>query len=609
MCKNGAAADHGGIVGKIRVLDDALINRIAAGEVVERPASVVKELVENAIDAGATSIAVGVEDGGKRRIRVSDDGSGMDRDDALLALERHATSKLAGPEDLDAIATLGFRGEALPSIAAVSRFLLRSAPWDGQGTEIEVRGGRIVSVREAGIPRGTSVEVASLFFNIPARRKFLKSEATELSHIVRVVARHALARPGVAFALEHGGRRLLEVPAAATLEERARYVLGGDAAGRLAGFRLERGGAIARGLAGRPVDASARRDAQYVFVNGRAVQDRTVSHALAEAYGNTVARDRFPAVILFLDLDPAVVDVNVHPQKLEVRFARASEVHDLVRDAVAATLGGERIVPRLSELRRSPAEQGSVARAVGRFLERHDDEQGGPRPSPPPRWTVADPGASAPAPETEPHPTPPAPSLAGLLEEGTAVPLAQLRDSYVIAEDRDGLVIVDQHAAHERILFERLLAEAEANRVETQPLLLPLAIELPRHERVLLEEEIEEFRRLGFHVESFGGDTVRLDAVPAVVAELDAASILRELIGEAARARSATAAAMPLRHRLVTTAACKAAIKIHRPLSREEMRSLLDALMRCASPTTCPHGRPVLFRLGLAEVERAFRRR
>jgi DNA mismatch repair protein MutL len=596
-------------LGSIRVLDDSLINRIAAGEVVERPASVVKELIENAIDAGASSISVAIDDGGKRLIRVSDDGSGMDRNDALLALERHATSKLHRADDLDAIATLGFRGEALPSIAAVSRFLMRTAARDGEGTDIEVRGGRIVSVRESGASRGTSIEVASLFFNVPARRKFLKSEATELSHVVRLVTRHALARPALRFALEHAGRKILDVPRAPSLEERAGRVLGHAAADRLVPFHLEREGAVARGLAGRPVDAAPRRDVQYVFVNGRAVQDRTLSHALFEAYGNTVPRERFPAVVLFVEIDPTVVDVNVHPQKLEVRFARPREVHDLVRDAVAEALGGERAVPRFAELRPRVAagEPREVAEAVARYLARHADP-GALRTTPLPGREEGEAATTAPSLERDPHPAAPASEERGLLDEGSAVPLAQLRNSYVIAEDRDGLVIVDQHAAHERILFERFLAEAEANRVETQPLLFPLTIELPPHERVLLEEEIEEFRRLGFHVDPFGGDAVRIEAVPAVVAELDAVTILRELIGEAARARSATAAAAPLRHRLVTTAACKAAIKIRRRLSHDEMRELLEALMRCSSPTTCPHGRPVVFRLSLSDVERAFRR-
>jgi len=597
-------------VGTIRVLDDALINRIAAGEVVERPASVVKELVENALDAGASSVAVSLETGGKHRIRVGDDGCGMDRDDALLALERHATSKLSRASDLGAITTLGFRGEALPSIAAVSRFLLRTATSEGAGTEIEVQGGKIVAVREMGLPRGTSVEVGSLFFNVPARRKFLRSDATELSHAVRLVGRQALAHPAVRFTLDHGGRKLLDLPGATCLEDRAARILGRETAARLVPFRLERDGAVVRGLAGRPVDAASRRDVQYLFVNGRAVQDRTLSHGLTAAYGNTVPRDRFPAVILFFEIDPALVDVNVHPQKLEVRFARGGEAHDLVRDGVAAALGGDRAVPRLAELRPGQPSGGGVGEAVLSYLATHEE-------APAASWSAPRGWSGALASAGEPVPGHDGPAAreprvaetAGLVEVGGAVPLAQLRDSYVIAEDREGLVIVDQHAAHERILFERYLDEAERNQVETQPLLFPVTAEFPAHERLLLEEETEEFRRLGFRVEPFGGDAVRIDAVPAVLSGLDPVAILRNLVGEAARAPSTSTAVEPLRRRLVTTAAGHAAINGHHPLSPPEMQHLLDALMRTSNPTTCPHGRPVLFRLSMEEIERAFRRR
>jgi DNA mismatch repair protein MutL len=603
LCKNGVAQE--GALGRIRVLDDSLINRIAAGEVVERPASVVKELIENAIDASASTIAVLLDAGGKSRIRVTDDGCGMDRDDAILALDRHATSKLTRAEDLDAIETLGFRGEALPSIAAVSRFVLCTAARDGEGTEVEVRGGRIVSVRETALPRGTSIEVGALFFNVPARRKFLRAEATELSHVVRLVTRHALARPAVRFGLDHGGRRLLDLPAADSLEERAARILGRDAAARFIPFRLERGGVTAHGLAGRPVDAGPRKDEQHLFVNGRAVQDRTLSHAVAEAYGNTIPHHRHPAVILFVVVDPTAVDVNVHPQKLEVRFARAGEIHDLVRDAVASALGRGQAVPRLAELRPGPAPPRglAVAEAVGRYLDRHAGEEPD-LPAPAPHAAVAPPrdqAAESPSPETD--------DRAALLERRAMAPLAQFRDSYLIADDGEGIVILDQHAAHERVLFERYLAEAEADRVETQPLLFPVMVDLPPHERLLFEQEVAEFRRLGFDAQAFGGNTVRIDGVPAVAAALDPAGLLRDLIGEASRAPSATAATEPLRRRLVTTAACRAAIKVRRPMSRAEMQELLDALMRCSSPTTCPHGRPVLFRLRLDDVERAFRRR
>lgn len=567
-------------MGRIRVLDDLLVSRIAAGEVVERPAAVVKELLENSVDAGASELEIAAVAGGKQLIRVRDDGIGMDRDDALLALERHATSKLSSCEDLGAIRTLGFRGEALPSIAAVSRFLMRTAACDGEGTEVEARAGRIVAVREVGPPRGTTIEVRNLFLNVPARRKFLRSEATELGYIVRVVTRYALALLGVRIRLTHGDRSVLEIPASRDLAERISVIYGPEFARKLLPVGLDRNGIKVRGLAGRPVDALPRRDAQQVFVNGRLVQDRILSHALAEAYGNTTARDRQPAVFLFLELDPGRVDVNVHPQKTEVRFARADEIHDALRDAVASALGHVTAVPSYTELR------------PGAYMEVAE-----PRPT----RTAADPatGASLSAPPRE----------EGRSDERRAVPLAQFRDSYVIAEDRDGLVLVDQHAAHERVLFERYLAQAEQNRVEVQRLLFPITVELDPHERLVLEEEAAEFARLGFLVEPFGGRSVRLDGVPSFAVTLEPTALLRTLLGEAARTRAAMTGIPELRRKLVTTAACQAAIKIHHPLTREAMQRLLDDLFGSANPTTCPHGRPTLFRLDLGEIERTFRRR
>ncbi len=577
-------------MGRIQVLDDQLVNRIAAGEVVERPASVVKELLENSLDASARRIEITVGSGGRQLIRVADDGEGMDRDDALLALERHATSKLGSGRDLEGIATLGFRGEALPSIAAVSRFLLRTAPGDGRGTEIDVRGGRIQAVREIGAPRGTSVEAASLFFNVPARRKFLKSQATELAHITRLVTRYALVRPDLRLRLDHDGKNLVDLPVASDRGERIEQIHGPEFRRKVLPFEATRDGLALRGFAGRPVDTSPRRDAQHLFVNGRLVQDRVLAHAITEAYGNTVPRDRFPAVFLFVEIDPRQVDVNVHPQKNEVRFARAGEVHDAVRDALAGALAHEAAVPTYGQLRPSWEGTAPVARAALRYLE---VREGAAEPS---RVPVA-----------------PASLLEGAegeaAERPRAVPLAQYRDSYIIAQDDEGLLLVDQHAAHERVLFERYLAAAEENRVEVQRLLFPVTLDLPPHERVVLEEEAAELARLGFCVDPFGGSSVRIDGVPALASDLDPGGLLRELLGEAARTRAAAAGIEQLRRRLVTTAACQAAIKIHHPLNAESMQGLLDDLFRASNPTTCPHGRPVLFRFTLEEIERTFRRR
>jgi DNA mismatch repair protein MutL len=578
-----------------------MINRIAAGEVVERPASVVKELVENAIDAGAQAIEVQLRGGGKRLIRVVDDGCGMDRDDALLALERHATSKLSEPRDLEAISTLGFRGEAISSIAAVSTFVLKTAVENGRGVEVEVQGGKILSVSEAGLPRGTSIDVERLFFNVPARRKFLRTDGTELSHCVKLVTHYALSHPGIRFRLKHEKRELINVEACGGLEDRISELYGRAFIKKLLPYAHSMQSMSVNGFAGRPADALSRRDRQHFFVNGRVVQDRMLSHAVVAAYGNTMPRGRFPAVFLFLELDPELVDVNVHPRKSEVRFRDAAQVHDLVRNAMAAALSHEAVVPDLADLQ--PASRSryapGVARAVGSFLESAE-------PSAPGRWNGVVSGRFSPSPAVEGKP---APGGASENLERRATAVAQYRDSYIIAQDDEGLIIVDQHAAHERILFERYLAEAERNEVEVQKLLFPVTIELAPHEYLLVEKEAKEWRRLGFLLEPFGGNTVRMDGMPALAAEVDPESLLRELLGEAGSARSAASGIDALRRKLITTAACQAAIKVNHALNRGSMQGLLDDLFKAASPSTCPHGRPLVFRLTLAELERAFDRR
>jgi DNA mismatch repair protein MutL len=581
-----------------------VINRIAAGEVVERPASVVKELVENSLDAGARAIEVRVRSGGKASIEIRDDGCGMDRDDALLAVERHATSKLATAADLEDVSTLGFRGEALSSIAAVSQFTLSTAVRDGEGTEVEVDGGRVRTVREVGHPRGTTVRVDRLFFNVPARRKFLRADATELSHIVRWLTRYALGVAGCRFLLRHGERRLLECEPGEDLLQRIAQIHGREYADKLLPFDWRTEALAIRGFAGRPVDALPRRDAQHLFVNGRAVQDRVLSHAVAQAYGNTMAPGRHPALFLFLEMDPAAVDVNVHPQKTEVRFRHTSQVHDAVRATLVEALSQAGAVPTLTELRPgNGASLTAVKDAALHYLATHE------------------PSATPACAPDRVHPTAGTPqgshaatSPAALAEDDSgprreAVPLAQFRESYIVAQDAEGLVLVDQHAAHERVLFERYLDEAESNRVEIQQLLFPVTLELTPHEAVLVEREREEFARLGFRLEPFGDRTVRLEGVPAVAAEVDPEALFRELLGEAAEARAAVSGVQALRRRLVTTAACQAAIKIHHPLTVPAMQALLDDLYAMRNPTTCPHGRPVLFRLSLEEIERAFRRR
>ena len=620
----------------IRVLGDALINRIAAGEVVERPASVVKELVENSLDAGSSRVLVRVESGGRRSIRVEDDGCGMDRDDAILCLERHATSKLRRLDDLESIATMGFRGEALSSIAAVSVFTLQTATSDGAGTEVRVRGGKIESVRDVGSPRGTAIQADRLFFNVPARRKFLRTESTELGHVARWVTRYALANPQVRFELHSGERSLIHAARADDRGMRLAQLYGESWVGRLLPFALDQPGLRVEGFAGRPADAVPRRDTQHLFVNGRAVQDRVLLHAVRDAYGNTTPSGRFPAVFLFLDIDPQTVDVNVHPQKTEVRFSDGRRVHAAVRDAIAAAHDHSRVVPNLDELTgpRTPRLQ-EVREATLGYLGRGEAGRREPRrPIVPPRLSgprgveeglplageATPAGAEIPPPQGEAGAsataqTAPASAAASEatrpLSEDLAspvVPLAQYRQSYIVAHDEAGLLIVDQHAAHERVLFERFLEAAEKDRVDVQQLLFPLTLDLAPEEAVLVEGEREELRRLGFHVEPFGGNTIRLDAVPAVTASLDPEAVFRELIGEAAQARSTVSSVAELRRKLVTTAACKAAVKFNDALNLASMQALLDDLFRCNSPSTCPHGRPLLFRLTDRELERVFGR-
>ncbi len=577
------------ILSRIRLLSDSLIDRIAAGEVVERPASIVKELVENSLDAGARTIHVLLRGGGKARIEVRDDGVGMGREDAQMALERHATSKLRDLSDLDAIGTLGFRGEALSSIAAVSELTLSTATKSGEGTQVEVHGGRIQGVSEVAHPAGTTIRVDRLFYNVPARRKFLRSDPTEVAHAVRWLTRYSLAHPERGFHLQHGDRQLLDTEPAEDRTRRLAQIYGRERVDRLLPVESSVAGLSITGYTSRPVDSLPRRDAQHVFINGRSIQDRLLSHAVIQAYENTMARGRYPSLFLFIEIDPSAVDVNVHPQKTEVRFREPSRVHDAVRDTLLRALSAERAIPSLDELRPPSTDyREGVREATVAYLAKQQAVGLSPRTD----------GGRAGAAPVEPA-----------LAVGQATPLAQYRDSYIVAQDRDGLVLVDQHAAHERVLFEQLLDHAEADQVEVQSLMFPVTIELSAEEALLVEAETEEFHRLGFRIEPFGERATRLSGVPALAAGDDPEGLFRELLGEAGQARSAARDVRVLRRRLVTTAACHAAIKVNHPLTLSAMRGLLEDLYATRNPTTCPHGRPALFRLTTEEIERAFRRR
>ena len=611
-------------MGKIHRLPAGLANQIAAGEVVERPASVVKELVENALDAGAARIAVAIEEGGKRLVRVEDDGDGMSPEDAALALERHATSKLARVEDLSAIATNGFRGEALPSIASVSRLTLRTrARGEAHGTLVRVEGADVASPQAAAAPEGTIVEVADLFYNVPARRKFLKSDAAEARHVSRVMTHAALANPEVGFRLTSGRRQLLACPPVKTLADRFFQVYGErtdlvEVGRQAAGVRLT---GYAASLAAQGSGSAP----QNIFVNGRPVRDRTIIHAVNEAYSRATIKPRRPEVHLFLELPPDRVDVNVHPTKAEVRFLEQSLVHEILRRALRDALGA----PDGPEL----ALRGGVAGAPQPVSQSIPGVVAGLRSANP--WAPPAGGGHGWGPR-------PRGGAADALREGSSstvvagagasdeagggegadpmvgaeapngvrmplVPLGQLRDTFIIAVDNDGLAIVDQHVAHERILYEQVMARLSAGRLESQRLLEPLLVELPPAERAALEAHAGELARLGFDVEPFGGASVRVAGTPALLPRTACAAAVRELAGDLDRLERDAGIDEAL-GRIAATTACHAAVKANDRLTPEKMTYILAELGRTAYSTVCPHGRPVMLRVTREELERRFER-
>jgi DNA mismatch repair protein MutL len=660
---------------KIRVLSDHVANQIAAGEVVERPASVAKELVENSIDAGARRVEVDVEGGGRRLLRVADDGSGMTRDDAVLAFERHATSKISSAEDLEHITTLGFRGEALASIASVARVeLVTQTEDEAEGTRVVVEGGRMRDVAPAARARGTTIAVRDLFFNVPARRKFLRSEATESFHLTNLVTHYALAHPEIAFALTNNGREVLRAGAASDLRERAYQIFGAEF---LEGL-LEVGGErerVARvgGYVSAPRERRTTRDAQYLFVNGRFVRDRLVARALSEGYRAVLPHGTYPAALLFLEVPPEEVDVNVHPAKTEVRFRRGSAVADAVRDAVRGALatGGflrleENFVaapdqdeadaftndagannaatsftspddffrgassadfqrpasdrdaadsPRqasLSSTREAYAvERGDEQNLTGDERSRRGDEQdfGGDE-----RGLSGDERPASEASALDDAALPPLGSAAGLVREAAAElltpnirPLGQLEDSFIIASDGEGLLLIDQHAAHERILFDEYRRLEQSRAHESQQLLVPETFDLTPAQAAAFGEVSSELERLGFGLMRLSGRTVAVRSVPAGLPHADARNLLAEIL-DAVDAEKRGRARARLGEQVAATLARHAAVKAGTPLSSEKMSWLIERLLQTSSPTTCPHGRPVILRLAKRDIERGFRR-
>ena len=601
-------------MGRITKLPDDLANQIAAGEVVERPASVVKELIENAIDAQAKRVSVTVEYGGKKLIRVEDDGVGMDPGDARLCLERHATSKIRRADDLGAIVTLGFRGEALPSIASVSHFRLRTRQRGADtGTEIRVNAGLVESVVEAGCPEGTMVEVADVFYNLPARRKFLKSDAAEAAQVSRFVTQLALCYPEVGFTLVSSGRKILAVPPVTSLSDRL-YQIYGDRQD-LTPVDREFGGLRLHGFIAALAEQGPVRGPQHVFVNRRIVKDRTIAHAILDAYSVATNKERSPEVHLFLEIPPDRIDVNVHPTKAEVRFREQSMVHQVVRHALADALGkgpAPELTLRPSDIlpghplqhalpgalqdgvypsRWAPPSHEGSARGFSTAVQNDASTQGF-------NTTVHDDGSTQGF-TTVQRPDQPAvrPMIA----------LGQFRDTFIIAMDDEGLCIIDQHVAHERVLFERIMEKLTSESLESQRLLIPVVLDLPAAERAALVGKAEALARFGFEVEEFGGDSVKVTAMPALLPVNECETALRALAEDLEGLDRGLRLEDALKQ-IAATTACHAAVKAHYPLTLEKMHHILEELRATAYSTVCPHGRPVMLRITRREIEKNFDR-
>ncbi len=592
---------------RVHRLPPALANQIAAGEVVERPASVVKELVENAIDAGARRIAITIEFGGKKLVAVEDDGTGMTPEDARLAIERHATSKIRTASDLAAILTLGFRGEALPSIASVSRFRLRTRARGAlAGTEIRIEGGKPGAVKETGAPEGTLIEVEDLFFNLPARKKFLKADTAEAAQVSRLVTQLSLGYAEVGFTLRSGNRVLLETPPASGLDERFYQIYGERP--DLAPVAKHAAGIGVTGFVAALTDQGPARGPQHVFVNRRLVRDRTIAHAIQQAYSVATIKERSPEVHLFISLPPDRVDVNVHPTKAEVRFLDQGLIHEVLRRAVVDALGGG-TAPELvlSPTIAPPPTDGNLALPLSVLSAHGQWPQSAPAVTPDgPAVAAADLERSA-----ESWATPRIGTSAGREAVNTLIrpmtPLGQFRNTFIIAADEEGLAIIDQHVAHERILFEQIATRLTTTALESQRLLSPVVLEMGPGEHQTLVSHASELARLGFELEDFGGTALRLIAVPALLGWQRCEAALRAVATDLDGLSPGAGVDDALR-RMAATMACHAAVKANDPLTREKMQYLLDELRRTSHSSVCPHGRPVVLRLTRREIERNFER-
>ncbi len=662
---------------RIRVLPDHISNLIAAGEVVERPASVAKELIENAIDAGATRIVIDVESGGRRLLKITDDGEGMGRDDAVLAFERHATSKITKAEDLSAIATLGFRGEALASIASVARVELVSCTADAQtATRVLIEGGRMRDVKDAAHPRGTTISVRELFFNTPARRKFLRSEATESYHLTNLITHYALAHPEISYTLTNNGRETLRVAPAQDLRERAYQIFGaqfldgllevnnGVSESTETSFSLPQIAKV-RGFVSAPRERRTSRDAQFLFVNGRFVRDRLIGRALSEGYRSILPHGVYPMALLFIDVPLEEVDVNVHPAKTEVRFRRAAAVADSVREAVRAALASAGYAPTM-ETREPEAGMRPDEEMAEPPVAPSASHQSQPQNSIPARQTFdlrPDPQqerisfgfATALQPETALEASSPLPDepSSGFPETGAELeietkdfvagseastpvssfpdlppldsalkfvrevtvesvgsnirPLGQLEESFIVATDDEGLLLIDQHVAHERVLFDKYRALEASRRPESQQLLIPETFDLTPAQAAAFDSVSAEFESYGFELMRLSGRTVAIKSAPGDLPASEARNVLAEVL-DTVDAEKRGAARATLRDEIAASLACHAAIKVNMPLAPEKMRWLIDRLLMTSSPTTCPHGRPVILRLATQDILKGFHR-
>ncbi len=651
-------------MGRIHVLRDQVANKIAAGEVVERPASVVKELLENSLDAGATDLRIEVEYGGRRLIRVADNGCGMLRDDALLAFERHATSKLRDVGDLLSIATLGFRGEALPSIASVSRLLLETrSPEETTGTAVEIAGGKLLRCDEVALGGGTTITVRDLFFNVPARKKFLRSEQTELAHIASLATHYSLAHPDKTFRLLNGASELLSVTPVAELRERVYQVFGGETLDELVDLGTRERelllpatyapppGAIAeyrrepdeprqktfrlKGFVSRPQVQKSNRNSIFIFVNGRLIRDRLLLHAISAAYSNLMPPAAFPFALLFLECDCDEVDVNVHPSKTEVRFRHQSFVHDFVRDLLRERLMETRPAPSFSR-RPAPPPQPAAELPYSEFSQMIENQAGAeaiaPRVEPEaalPEFTLRPAPAPAPRldfgtgaiPLSEPAPArvrvpdthgafpggaeaAPDASLAALAD---LRPLGQIHESFIIAAGRGGLWIIDQHVAHERVLFEQILRQRAAGTLEVQRLLMPLVLQLTPGQQAEYARIAGELHAVGFETEPFGQRTIAVKAAPAAAGAAELEKVLQEIL-ETAEEEPRGLSMEDVRRNIAASLACRAAIKVNMRLDQEKMEWLLRALAATEYPMSCPHGRPIALHYSTREILKAFHR-